>query len=119
VVDCVSAPVLCAPLVGIEPDQPPEAVHEVALVADQLSVVLPPLETLLVPALRDTAGAGVDTDTVTDCVADPPAPVQVSVYLVVADTAAVLADPLTVSLPFHPPDAEQALALVEVQLSVD
>jgi hypothetical protein len=45
--------------------------------------------------------------------------VQVSVYLVVADTAAVLADPLTVSLPFHPPDAEQALALVEVQLSVD
>lgn len=94
-VDWVTAPVDCEPLVPMDPDQPPEAVQEVALLADQVSVVLAPLATLLAAALRVTVGAGVDTDTVTDCAADPPVPVQVRVYFVVAVTAAVLAEPLT------------------------
>jgi hypothetical protein len=92
------------------PDQPPEAVQVVALLADQFSIVLPPLDTLPAAALNVTVGAGVETDTVTDCVADPPVPVQVRVYLVVAVTAAVLADPLTPSVPAQPPEALQAVA---------
>jgi hypothetical protein len=43
VVAWVSAPVAWAPLVGFAPVHAPEAVHELALVADQLIVVLPPL----------------------------------------------------------------------------
>ena len=41
-VGTVSAPVLCEPLVALVPLQPPEAVHEVALVEDQVSAVVPP-----------------------------------------------------------------------------
>jgi hypothetical protein len=55
------------PLVPIAPDQPPEAVQELALLADQLSVALPPLDTLPTLALRLTVGAVAwATDTVTD-----------------------------------------------------
>jgi hypothetical protein len=50
----------------------------VALVADQVSVELPPLTTVLGLALKVTAGAGEVTDTVADCDALPPGPVQVS-----------------------------------------
>jgi hypothetical protein len=62
------------------PDQPPEAVQAVALVADQLSVLAVPLATLLGLAESLTVGAGCDTDTVTDCEALlPPLPVQARV----------------------------------------
>ncbi len=53
--------------------------HEVAFVEDQLSVELPPLETLVGLALIVTVGAAADTVTVADCDALPPAPVQLSV----------------------------------------
>ena len=70
----------CEPLVALEPDQAPEAAQEVALVADQVSVELPPLATVLGAALKLTVGAGAVTETVADCVALlPPVPVQVSV----------------------------------------
>jgi hypothetical protein len=118
VVDWLRAPVLCDPLVASVPDQPPEAVHEVAFVADHVSVVLPPLVTLLLAGLRVTVGAALETDTVVDWVADPPVPVQVTVYLVVAVSAAVLNEPLVASLPLQPPDAVQELALVDVQVRV-
>jgi hypothetical protein len=63
----------------LAPDQPPEAVQAVALVADQLSVLALPLATLLGLAESVTVGAGCDTDTVTDCEALlPPEPVHVS-----------------------------------------
>ena len=75
----LSAPVLALPLVGSFPDQPPEAVQAVALLEDQLSVADPPLLTLVGLALRLTDGAGVETLTVTDWLALPPAPLQVSV----------------------------------------
>jgi len=59
------------------PDQAPEAVQEVAFVDDQLIVDPLPLITELGTALRATVGADALTDTVADCDALPPAPVQV------------------------------------------
>ncbi len=58
VVFALSAPVECEPLVGWLPDQPPEAVQEVAFVVDQLKVELLPLTTELGLAARLTVGAG-------------------------------------------------------------
>lgn len=72
------AAVDCEPLVALAPDQAPEAVHEVALVAAQVNVDVPPLATVLGLALKLTVGAGAVTETVADCVALPPAPVQTS-----------------------------------------
>ena len=69
----------CKPLVALVPDHPPDAVHEVALVAAQVSVELAPLATVLGPADKVTTGAGALTETVVDCVALAPLPVQVSV----------------------------------------
>jgi hypothetical protein len=75
----VSAPVDCDPLMGLPPDQAPEAEHAVALVADQFSIALPPLVMALGPTLKTTAGVGDLMDTVADCAALPPAPVQVNI----------------------------------------
>jgi hypothetical protein len=61
------------------PDQAPEATQEVAFVADQLSVALLPLFTALGPTLSVTVGAEAVTETVADCAALPPLPVQVKV----------------------------------------
>ena len=74
----MSAPVDWEPLTALLPDQAPEAVQEVALAADQVNVELPPLATVLGLAAKVTVGAGEVTDTVDDCVALPPLPVQVS-----------------------------------------
>lgn len=76
----VSAPVDCDPLTALVPDQDPEAVQAVALVADQLRVALLPLATVLGLAARLMVGTGCVTETVADCDAPlPPVPVQVSV----------------------------------------
>jgi hypothetical protein len=72
----VSAPVACEPVTALLPDQAPEAVHEVALAADQFNVEPLPLATVLGFAASVTVGAGEVTDTVADCVALPPEPVQ-------------------------------------------
>lgn len=76
----VSAPVDWEPLVAWLPDQPPEAVQEVAFVVDQLKVELLPLTMELGLAARLTVGAGAAevTETVAAWVALPPAPVHVS-----------------------------------------
>jgi len=70
----------CEPLVALEPDQAPEAVHEVAFVVDQFKVELLPLAMELGLAARLTVGAEAAevTETVATWVALPPAPVQVS-----------------------------------------
>ena len=70
---------LCEPFTGLLPDQAPEAVQAVAWVADQLSEEALPLATVLGLAVKVTVGADVVTETVADCVALPPVPVQVSV----------------------------------------
>lgn len=59
-------PVLCDPLVGLAPDQLPDAVQDAALVVDHVRVELEPLVTELGAALKVMVGAGVLTVTVTD-----------------------------------------------------
>jgi hypothetical protein len=51
---------------ALAPDHAPEAMQDVALVADQVSMELLPLATVLGPADKVTTGAGVVTDTVAD-----------------------------------------------------
>ena len=75
----VSAPVDCEPLEALVPDQPPEALHVVALAEDQVKVALPPLATALGPTLRLTVGVGDLTETVADCEALPPGPLHTKV----------------------------------------
>ena len=69
----------CEPLTGSLPDQAPDAVQDVAFAADQVRVDALPLITELGLALKLTVGAGAFTDTVADCAALPPVPVQVRV----------------------------------------
>jgi hypothetical protein len=71
------AGVALEPLSASLPLQPPEAEQDVALVEDHVNVEVAPLLTVLGFADRVTAGAGVVTDTVADCVALPPVPAQV------------------------------------------
>jgi hypothetical protein len=98
------------------PDQAPEAAHEVALTEDHVSVDAAPEVTVLGAALKVTTGANVPTVTVAVCVAEPPAPVQVSSYSVVLDSAPVDAVPLVALVPCHPPDAVHEVAFAELQL---
>ena len=60
------------------PVQAPDAVHAVAFVVDQVSVALLPFAIELGLALSLIVGAGALTETVADCEALPPDPVQVS-----------------------------------------
>jgi hypothetical protein len=115
----VRAPVLVLPLVALLPDQPPEAVQAVALVEDQAKVELPPLATLVGLAVSETVGVGAVTETVADCDAEPPVPLQVNVNVVAVVSAGVVWVPLVPSAPLQPPDAVQAVALVETQIRVD
>jgi hypothetical protein len=72
--------VLTLPLGFSFPDQPPDAVQLLAFVEDQLSIADPPLLTVVGLALRLTVGlTGVVTLTVTDWLALPPGPLQLSV----------------------------------------
>jgi hypothetical protein len=61
------------------PDHAPEAIQDVALVADQFKVALLPLVIALGPTLSATLGALGFTVTVTVCVALPPEPVQFNI----------------------------------------
>ena len=110
---------LCVPPVATEPDHPPEAVQTVALVEDQVKVELPPLGTLLGLALSDTLGGAADIVTVADCDAEPPTPVHVIVYFVVAERAAVAFEPLVAKLPLQPPEAAQEVVFADDQVNVD
>ena len=70
----------CDAEILLAPDQAPEAVHEVALLDDQVRVDALPLLIVLGLALRLTVGEEfVLTAMVADCAALPPLPVQVSV----------------------------------------
>jgi len=59
--------VLCVPLVATAPDQPPEAVHEVAFAELHVNVVEPPLLKVVAVALIETVGVSV-------IAGDPPPP---------------------------------------------
>jgi hypothetical protein len=53
---------------------------------------------------------GAETVTVTDLLVEPPDPVQVSVNVVVALSAALVTVPLVGCVPVHPPEAAQVVA---------
>ena len=116
----LNAPVLVVPDTDLDPLQPPEAVQELALVDDHVSVLALPLVTVVGDAVNVTVGAGVGLVTVTEAVdcAAPPAPVQRSVKLLLALNAPVLAVPDTVFVPLQPPDAVHDVAFVDVHVSV-
>jgi len=65
------------PATALVPDHAPEATHEVAFVADHVSVALLPLFMALGPTLTETVGAAAFTETVVADCALPPLPVQV------------------------------------------
>lgn len=113
------APVDDVPLVALAPDHPPEALHEVAPDEDQVNVDAAPLATLAGLARSETLGAAADTVTVTDCDALPPLPVQLREYVSLAVRAPVEDVPLVDLEPDQPPDAVQALASVDDQVSAD
>jgi hypothetical protein len=119
----VIAPVAFEPLVATEPVQPPDAVQAVALVADQLTVELSPLATLVGLELIVTVGAltvggAALTVMVADWVALPPAPVHVNTYCAVALSGPVVFEPVVASHPLQAPDAVHAVVFVEFQTSV-
>jgi hypothetical protein len=75
--------------------------------------------TVLGTALSVTTGGRAETVTVADCVAEPPAPVQVSWYSVVLASAPVDQVPLVATAPCQPPEAVQVVASAEFQLKLD
>jgi hypothetical protein len=96
-------------------------VHDDALVELQESVEEPP--EITAAGLADivtvgVVGAGV-TVTVTDWVAEPPAPVQASEYVALAVRIPVVCDPEVVFVPDQAPEAVQEVALVELQFKVE
>jgi len=107
------------PLVPLVPDQAPEAVHAVALADDQFKVELLPLVMVLGLAAKATVGVGEVTETVVDWAALPPAPVQVSVKVAFALRVPVDSEPLVPLVPDQPPEAVQAVALVDDQFKVE
>ncbi|HWX30516.1 MAG TPA: hypothetical protein VNZ53_24120 [Steroidobacteraceae bacterium] len=117
----VRAPVLRLPLAGNAPLQPPVATHAVASVELQVKVDAPPRATRAGYAVNVAVGsAGAATETVAAAAAlVPPGPMQVSEYAVVAVSAPVLWLPLVANAALQPPEPLQAVALVELQVSVD
>ncbi|HKW84378.1 MAG TPA: hypothetical protein VJN68_11565 [Burkholderiaceae bacterium] len=114
----MSAPVLWLPDVDFEPLQLPEALHDVALVDDHVSVLLPPLVMLVGDAENETVGAAAAIETVALACAVPPDPVQLNVKVRETVRAPVLWLPDVAFDPLQPPDAVHDVALVDDQLSV-
>jgi hypothetical protein len=117
----VRAAVVWVPLAAIVPLQPPEAVHDVALVELQVSVEVAPLAIGLGLAVSAAVGMGLAAVTATVAAAAvlvPPEPVQISEYVVSAVKAPVLWLPLLANAPVQPPEALHAVALVELQVNV-
>ena len=76
----MSAPVDCEPARALAPAHAPDAVQEVALLDDQVSVDALPLPMVLGLALKLTVTVGFAlTVTVAVCAAVPPAPLHVRV----------------------------------------
>jgi hypothetical protein len=104
------------------PLQPPLALQLVEFAADHVSVVEPPLGTVVGAAVSAIAGGGVVpaelTATLTDWVADLPDPVQVKANDELLVSGPVLAEPAVGLMPLQLPDAVQLFALAEDHVSV-
>jgi hypothetical protein len=122
-VAAVRPPVLVLPEVDWVPDQSPEAVQEVALVDDHVSMDALPLVTDVGLALMDTVGADVDvggaTVTIIDLLALPPAPLQLRLKVLVAVSVPLDWLPEVGLVPDQAPDAVQEVALVDDHVSMD
>jgi hypothetical protein len=70
-------------------------------------------------AVSCTTGGWLETVTVADCVAEPPAPEHVSSYSVVLVSAPVDHVPLSGTAPLQPPDAVQLVAFAAFQVKVE
>jgi hypothetical protein len=112
-------PVDCEPFVLRFPAHAPEAAHLLAFSLVQVSVAEPPEATVLGLASSVTTGADVLTVTVTDCVAEPPGPRQVSSYSVVFVNLPVDQVPSVALGPLQPPLAAQAVASFTCQVRVE
>jgi hypothetical protein len=107
------------PEVALVPDQAPEALHEVTLVEDHVSVEVPPLATDVGVAARDSVGAGGVTVTVDDALAVPPDPEHARANVLVLVNAGVDWLPAVGFAPDQAPEAEQEVAFVEDQVRTE
>jgi hypothetical protein len=105
------------PPLASTPLQPPEAVHDVALLELHVSVEDPPLGTVDGTAVNMAVGV-IATEAVAGVLV-PPGPVQVSEYDVLELRAPVPWFPLLASTPLQPPEAVHDVALLELHLSVE
>lgn len=112
-------PVEADPLIGSAPLQSSEARQAVAFVVVHAKVALLPLVTVLGLADNVTVGTDWATDTVADCDALPPVPVQFNVNVVLALRAPVDCEPLTARFPLQPPLAVQEVAFVADHVRVE
>jgi hypothetical protein len=120
VLSWVSGPTLWLPVSALEPDQAPEALHEVALLEDHVSIEDPFMATLVGLAVRVTVGSGAgSTVTVTDWPALPPAPVHVRMNVLLAVNDPRVSLPEVALVPDHAPEAVHEVALLEDQVSVE
>src|ERR1044071_5661136 len=116
----VSGALLAVPDVARAPDQAPLAAHEVALLDDQVSAVVPPDATDVGEADNVTTGVlgGLVTLTLTVRLAVPPGPLHVSVNeLGLVDSGALFSLPAVARVPDHAPLAAHEVALLEDQVS--
>jgi hypothetical protein len=111
----LTALVACVPLLGKVPLHPSLAVHEEALVEDQVKVEVLPGATTDGFTLRVAVGI---TLTIVFALEVPPGPVQDSEYEAAADKEPVLCVPLTFTAPLQAPDAVQLVALLTVHIKV-
>ena len=119
VLELVNAPLDSLPETALLPDHAPEAVQELALVEDQVSVEDPPLATVVGFAVSDTVGAGGVTVTLADALTVPPDPVQARMNVLVTVNGPADWLPETALLPDHAPEALQELASVDDQVRVE
>lgn len=112
-----SAAVLWLPLVLSVPLQPPDAVHDDALVELQVSIEVPPIATTV--GYATNVAVGMTLTRTVDSPLVPPVPVQVIAYEVGIAIAPVLSVPLVALVPLQPPEAVHELAFVELQVRVE
>jgi hypothetical protein len=116
--DACSGPVECVPAVAMTPLQPPEAWHLSAWVVLQVRVAISPLAMLVGAAVSVTVGAPAVTSTWAVPDAEPPGPLQVSVYVEASVSGSVVALPLVARMPDQAPEAMQFCASVELHCRV-
>jgi hypothetical protein len=110
--------VVCVPLEGSVPPQPPDAVHAFALVELHVSDAVPPSATALGVTESVAVGRGLTATAALTGAPVPPGPEQVSTKLALPLNAPLLWLPLVGKVPLQSPDAVQEVACSELHVSV-